>query len=131
MIDIPVEFTRRLFPPRCRELLQQKDASTKNWRSVHRKLRDKLLEDERFQLALEISQTCNLENYTVSAAWGMAMLKVRCPEPHLYSSLPRCAYTSWIPILATLISRVLSLHVAGWGLGDGKGQTGVLSEATL
>ncbi|OQR75857.1 hypothetical protein BIW11_08153, partial [Tropilaelaps mercedesae] len=58
-----------------KELLQQKNSENKDWRNVHRKLRDKLLDAERFQLALEVSTKCNLQTNVVLATWGISMIK--------------------------------------------------------
>jgi zinc finger FYVE domain-containing protein 26 len=41
----------------------------------NRRLRDKLLEDDRFTLAQEVSTKCNLDMSAVWAAWGMACLR--------------------------------------------------------
>ena len=41
-----------------------------------RRIRDQLLHDDRFSLAMEISTKCNLDTTGVWAAWGMSWLKV-------------------------------------------------------
>ena len=41
-----------------------------------RRIRDQLLQDDRFSLAMEISTKCNLDSISVWASWGMAWLKV-------------------------------------------------------
>ena len=41
-----------------------------------RRIRDQLLQDDRFSLAMEISTKCNLDTLSVWASWGMAWLKV-------------------------------------------------------
>ncbi|XP_028968166.1 uncharacterized protein LOC100907039 [Galendromus occidentalis] len=58
-----------------KELLTQKNSESNDWMNVHRKLRDRLVEAERFQLAVEISSKCNLEKNVVLAAWGLSLLK--------------------------------------------------------
>lgn len=41
-----------------------------------RRIRDQLLQDDRFSLAKEISTKCNLDTLSVWASWGMALLRV-------------------------------------------------------
>lgn len=41
------------------------------------RLRDNLVEEERFDLALTVATTCGIDTSSVWAAWGMAGLKMR------------------------------------------------------
>ena len=41
-----------------------------------RRIRDQLLQDDRFKLAMEISTKCNLDTLSVWASWGMAWLRI-------------------------------------------------------
>ncbi|CAF0745436.1 unnamed protein product [Didymodactylos carnosus] len=41
-----------------------------------RRIRNKLLDDERYQLAIDISTRCNLDSYTIWIQWGMACLHI-------------------------------------------------------
>ena len=43
---------------------------------VYRGLRDKLIEDERLELAMNISTKCGIDPSAVWSAWGMAKLRV-------------------------------------------------------
>ena len=40
-----------------------------------RRIRDRLIQDDRFRLAMEVSTKCQLDTSTVWSAWGMAYLK--------------------------------------------------------
>lgn len=40
-----------------------------------RRVRDRLIEDDRFGLAMEVSTKCQLDTSAVWAAWGMGALK--------------------------------------------------------
>ncbi len=42
--------------------------------SLYRRLRDKLIEDERLALAMEVSTKCGLDTSGVWSAWGKACL---------------------------------------------------------
>lgn len=43
--------------------------------TLHRPLRDRLVEEERWQLAIEMSTKCGLDSGSVWAAWGLALLR--------------------------------------------------------
>ncbi|CAF3487332.1 unnamed protein product [Adineta steineri] len=53
--------------PALNDLLQQ---------DTLRKIRNQLLEDERYQLAMDISTKCNLDTQTIWFQWGMAYLHI-------------------------------------------------------
>ncbi|CAF1082231.1 unnamed protein product, partial [Didymodactylos carnosus] len=53
--------------PTLNDLLQQETL---------RRIRNKLLDDERYQLAMDISTRCNLDSYTIWVQWGMACLYI-------------------------------------------------------
>ncbi|CAM4879019.1 unnamed protein product [Rotaria socialis] len=53
--------------PALNDLLQQ---------DTLRKVRNKLLDDERYQLAMDISTRCNLDTHTIWFQWGMTYLRI-------------------------------------------------------
>lgn len=101
-----------------REMLTQKHTEINDWINLHRKLRDRLVEAERFQLAVEISSKCNLEKNVVLAAWGLSLLKVSSMD----------LSSSFICFEDAERHAKFSSVSTGRGLGRSKGETRLLSQ---
>ena len=88
-----------------------------------RRVRDRLIEDDRFGLAMEVSTKCQLDTGAVWAAWGMACLQcgdftgARSKFRHCFqvSYIRDCYSSGLFPIQLASGGR----GGAGWGGGGG------------
>lgn len=67
-----VDLLRLLVSSRCSKIPSIQELTRTD---LARRVRDRLVQDDRFKLAMEVSTKCQLDTGAVLAAWGVACLK--------------------------------------------------------